>query len=317
MLSETDDTSAIVYTYDSAGLVTRVAESSVLTPTVVYAYAYDSSDLVTSVTVTIDGVADYVDEYAYDSAGNLVAIRRHGQDGGDAVANVDLEITYNSDGQVATIARYLGDTLTVTATYSYDSDGLLIGLVYSQGDTILTSYTFSGVAFTLTSDPCPLAPSSQSMLPTTDTSDVSDALLTGSSGVTSLLTSVTSSDGTVTYTYDATGQLLSATYTSTTSSASGASGSTSGATGSASALSDETYTYDANGNRVTANGDVYTTGTDNQLLSDGTYWYAYDADGNRTARFIDADGDDVLDSGDTDITTKERELGIVSPEFSN
>jgi hypothetical protein len=40
MLSETDDTSAIVYTYDSAGLVTRVAESSVLTPTVVYAYAY-------------------------------------------------------------------------------------------------------------------------------------------------------------------------------------------------------------------------------------------------------------------------------------
>jgi YD repeat-containing protein len=155
------------------------------------------------------------------------------------------------------------------------------------------------------------------MLPTTDTSDVSDALLTGSSGVTSLLTSVTSSDGTVTYTYDATGQLLSATYTSTTSSASGASGSTSGATGSASALSDETYTYDANGNRVTANGDVYTTGTDNQLLSDGTYWYAYDADGNRTARFIDADGDDVLDSGDTDITTKERELGIVSPEFSN
>ena len=44
------------------------------------------------------------------------------------------------------------------------------------------------------------------------------------------------------------------------------------------------------------------TGADNRLLSDGTYWYAYDAEGNRTARFIDANHDGVLDAGDTDIT---------------
>jgi RHS repeat-associated protein len=75
-----------------------------------------------------------------------------------------------------------------------------------------------------------------------------------------------------------------------------------GATGSASALSDETYTYDANGNRVTANGYVYTTGADNQLLSDGTYWYVYDAEGNRIARFVDVDGSETLTAGDTDVT---------------
>jgi hypothetical protein len=39
----------------------------------------------------------------------------------------------------------------------------------------------------------------------------------------------------------------------------------------------------------------------NRLFSDGTYWYSYDAEGNRTARFIDVNLDGVLDAGDTDI----------------
>jgi RHS repeat-associated protein len=47
---------------------------------------------------------------------------------------------------------------------------------------------------------------------------------------------------------------------------------------------DEAYTFDDNGNRVTANGDSYTTGTNNRLASDGTYNYEYDAEGNRTKR---------------------------------
>ena len=37
-------------------------------------------------------------------------------------------------------------------------------------------------------------------------------------------------------------------------------------------------------------------------MSDGTYTYAYDAEGNRTAKFVDTNHDGVLDSGDTDIT---------------
>jgi hypothetical protein len=46
----------------------------------------------------------------------------------------------------------------------------------------------------------------------------------------------------------------------------------------------------------------YSTGSDNRLLSDGTYTYTYDAEGNRTARFIDEDESGTLNSGDTDIT---------------
>ena len=57
--------------------------------------------------------------------------------------------------------------------------------------------------------------------------------------------------------------------------------------------------YDANGNRTNAG---YVTGADNRLLGDGTYRYSYDAEDNRAARFIDANQDGLLDSGDSDIT---------------
>jgi RHS repeat-associated protein len=46
-------------------------------------------------------------------------------------------------------------------------------------------------------------------------------------------------------------------------------------------ISDENYAYDANGNRT---GGGYSTGDNNQLLSDGTYNYTYDDEGNRLTR---------------------------------
>jgi RHS repeat-associated protein len=51
---------------------------------------------------------------------------------------------------------------------------------------------------------------------------------------------------------------------------------------------DEAYSYDANGNRTNAG---YHTGTNNQLLSDGTYDYTYDNEGNRTSRTNIATGE--------------------------
>jgi len=70
-------------------------------------------------------------------------------------------------------------------------------------------------------------------------------------------------DGNTEYNYDFLGQLISADHASQT---------------------DESYAYDSNGNRVVANGDAYTTGTNNELTSDGDYAYTYDAEGNRTSR---------------------------------
>ena len=54
-------------------------------------------------------------------------------------------------------------------------------------------------------------------------------------------------------------------------------------------IHDESYQYDLNGNRelvTNAYGDlvVYTTGTNNELNSDGNYSYTYDAEGNRISK---------------------------------
>ena len=71
---------------------------------------------------------------------------------------------------------------------------------------------------------------------------------------------ISSKDGTSNYNYDATNQLTGASHTTQTN---------------------ETYQYDSNGNRVNTG---YQTGANNQLLSDGTYNYQYDDEGNRTKR---------------------------------
>jgi RHS repeat-associated protein len=67
-------------------------------------------------------------------------------------------------------------------------------------------------------------------------------------------------DGTQDYGYDSTNQLTTANHTTQT---------------------DEAYSYDANGNRTSGGSSA---GTNNQLLTDGTYNYEYDGEGNRTKR---------------------------------
>ena len=73
----------------------------------------------------------------------------------------------------------------------------------------------------------------------------------------------TTADGTANYSYDNTNQVTGAAYTGTGQPA------------------NESYTYDANGNRTNTG---YSTGTNNQLSSDGTFNYTYDAEGNRSTR---------------------------------
>jgi YD repeat-containing protein len=74
---------------------------------------------------------------------------------------------------------------------------------------------------------------------------------------------MTTLDDSVDYTNDDTGQLTGADYDN---------------------QDDEDYSYDENGNRTMTG---YVTGDDNQLLSDGTYRYLYDGEGNRIAKFVE------------------------------
>jgi RHS repeat-associated protein len=81
------------------------------------------------------------------------------------------------------------------------------------------------------------------------------------------ITQVVSADGTDNVTLDACSQLKTA------------------------SLTTESYSYDQNGNRV---GGGYVTGADNLLLSDGTYKYQYDKDGNVIKRTKISDGSVTL-----------------------
>ena len=69
-------------------------------------------------------------------------------------------------------------------------------------------------------------------------------------------------DGTVTYDYDFLGQLIGADYSALT-------------------ITDESYSYDANGNRTMTG---YVTDDNNELTSDGSWNYVYDAEGNRISK---------------------------------
>ena len=57
------------------------------------------------------------------------------------------------------------------------------------------------------------------------------------------------------------------------------------------------FLADANGNRLTAGGVAWQTDAYNRVTFDGSFWYEYDAEGNRTTRFVwtDADQDDEID----------------------
>lgn len=89
----------------------------------------------------------------------------------------------------------------------------------------------------------------------------------------SRVNSETSHGESVTYTYDRTGQLTDADRTN-------------------SQLPDEYYRYDANGNRTASHlhGTGYVTGPGNRLLSDGTFNYTYDAEGNMATKTAIATG---------------------------
>ena len=96
-------------------------------------------------------------------------------------------------------------------------------------------------------------------------------MLSGSTSPANLIASATSVDGTANYSYDPAGQLTGATYSPLPSGEGQGEGT----------QPDESYSYDSNGNRTNTG---YVIGPDNELLSDGTYNYSYDADGNCTER---------------------------------
>ncbi len=254
MTCEGDDFSNYIYQYDSLGRQTTVNSANRDQPTVLLTNGYDASgsdavsdDLRTSLSANIGGTADFANTYSYDFDGNLRQVVQAGEVHGNAVTEKQVDFNYNNDDQVMSIDRYQGDTshLVACSTYTYDDQGdviILTDTAPDSGTENLPAYTWDYDADGRVSDEYSLA----------DTS--------GDYNV-----SVPTSWAHTHYTYNASGELTGASYSSNFKNA----------------PADENYTFDANGNQ-TRNGQQ--VGTDNELQSDGTYFYTYDADGNCTSR---------------------------------
>ena len=262
--------------YDDAGRIVRVAD-----PGARYEYVYNEVGDVVSVRMAPSDLAQQGPEtvsdalvefrYGYDAAGNL----KTAAESSDVVAGLDGATRYDYDplGRLEVVRQEVDGTVNKRADFAYHADG--------QFDTI-TRYADDGLNPVATTDYATydgigrLAEFSHAYgLTTLDYSYLYDAA--------GRIWQITIPDGTVGYFHDATGQLTAVNYDGDW-------------------IQDESFGYDAGGNRESADGLTYATGDANRLASDGTFAYLHDNEGNRTARFVDANANGLLDAGDTDIT---------------
>ncbi len=235
-VSISDPDSTYTYQYDAASRVAQVSNAgSPVVPNVILDYTYDNDGRLQSVT---DNAGVSV-QTTFDSRGRSNTFAWSG--GGIASASVDFD--RNGRGQTTSIKRF--------------NDGILTNLV--------SRTTIDQIA-------------SQGWTKQIQHRDAAGAPYTAGTNFTygydaeGQITAQTSLGNSTAYTYDPTGQLLTADHT-------------------AAAYPDETYTYDKAGNRTSSHlHAAYTTGPANRLQSDGFFNYTYDAEGDLTTRTEIASG---------------------------
>jgi len=286
------------YQYNSAGFVTGKTVQLAGTPQILLGSKYDYDANRTSLAVNIggtanydgngnftgfsNGTADFINTYGYDFLANMTSIVQAGQ-GGNSVAAKSVALGYDADSRLTSTNLYNSTDTSVpvaASSYTYDHASRLTDLSYTAQGSTLAAYHWTY--------------NNDSLV--TDFYSRSDSSGTPTSSYTTW--------GHAQYNYNATQEL---------SNLNGSGGS--GGSGGSNAViysswlhapsSNVSLRYDSNGNR-TANanlprGTESAWATANLLTYDGTYYYTYDAEGNRVAKFKSSTGQ--LDSTSTNITT--------------
>ena len=224
-------------------------------PDSAYSYEYDEDGRVTSINnAGTPGVPNVVFDYAYDPVDNLIQVT----DSIDGVSKGVETFTHDELDRVTSITQSGDGVADKRVDYTYDKASQMTGMSrYSDltGNNLIaeSNYTFddAGRLTNLTHD---------------QDGNVLSAYDWAYDNA-NRITQATSPDGVSDYNYDHSDQLVDAEHDYQT---------------------DENYVYDENGNRV---NDGYVTGENNQLLSDGTYNYEYDNEGNRVKRTEIATGE--------------------------
>ncbi len=201
--------------------------------------------------------------------------------------HVVLSYAYDAVGNVLSV----GDNLGVAQLSTYDGRGLLTSRAWQGAaiDAIRADFTYNALgqptelrrlAGAVASAPqigrTSFAYDAQGRLTDLTHRDAADAVLADYDYVRDLADQLIEEPHhgqTSRYTYDSAGQLTAADH---------------------SFQPNEAYIYDANGNRIQAtlggSATTYQTGPANRLLSDGTFQYEYDAEGNLTRKTETATG---------------------------
>jgi RHS repeat-associated protein len=209
------------YVYDThlAGRIVEITHDLAVLPfTITVSQQFDALGRRTQVADDLGGVIDY----GYDALSRMTQATWTV----NSAAAAQINFTHNALGQTTSITRQAGAGAPIVAThYTYDTLARLTSLVHTVDDG-LDINTLSAYAWAY------------------------DNL--------NRLVSYAGPEGTLSYDYDATGQLLAV-----------------------DGFHEEEYSYDANGNRTLAG---YVIGPNNQLLADGVFTYTYDNEGNRLTK---------------------------------
>ncbi len=217
-------------------------------PSSKYAYSYDADGrLASSTNAGTPGVLTVAFAYSYDANNNLLS-RQDKINGQNRGVN---NYQYDALNRETRVTQAGAGVANKRVDFGYDADGEMVG-INRYADLTATQFVASS---TFSYD---RAARLSSLTHAKGASKIAQYAYTFDA--TSRISKIVSNDGTANYGYDATDQLTSATSSTQTP---------------------EKYSYDANGNRTNTG---YRTGTNNQLLSDGTFNYTYDAEGNRVSQ---------------------------------
>ncbi|WP_233198707.1 MULTISPECIES: RHS repeat-associated core domain-containing protein [Pirellulaceae] len=248
------------YTFDAASQLTSASD-----PAATYTFTYDNLGRNTSTTHDLAALGfDVVIDEAYDALGRRTSLAAE-IDGTDDLINTYSYDYLNRMTQVTQASQSGGNAVTEKRVdFAYDAE--------DKGQfTSITRYAdLTGTELVATSTYGYDAADRLTSLTHADGGSSTLAGYTWAYDEGNRLTAFTVygySAEDATYSYDDTDQLTGADRSGISS--------------------DESYTYDENGNRTNTG---YSTGTNNQLLSDGTYNYTFDAEGNLTQRTSIADG---------------------------
>jgi RHS repeat-associated protein len=250
---------AVHFSYDATGNVTSIdlPDGSSLN------YKYDPLDRMTDA-----NDADATLHFSYDDAGNLVS-QTSGATAGSNQPTVTLSFGRDAAGRPTSVTAPWG-----TTSYAYDGNGLLDTVTDPVGGAFNLGYDPLGQLATLSrpngvSDVYAYDAGGQLTSRTSSKGAAVIDALSYSYDSSGRRTSKTDSSGTTTYAYDTANRLIGV------------------LAPVGSNLPNESFAYDNLGNR-TGNGQAYDA--DNRLLSDATYDYTYDNQGNQTSRTERATG---------------------------